>query len=202
MKLSASEVRHIVTDLKKEYNVKVYTPYKYFDGLKTRSEVKSRFKNILLGSKSKNDNPSSYKYFVTDKMDGKIKNTKASRYTKRFLKLYPGSRSITQKSKSTGIPLDILKRVYARGYAAWRTGHRVGAGPEQWGYARIHSFALLGCTAMSADSFLLKEALSRMNYKNVKRMVSQNIMCEPYKLKKKYYKNLGMLEYIKGLRSQ
>lgn len=200
MKLSASEVRKIVTELKKKHNVKVYTPYKYFDGLTTRSQVESRFKNILSGSKTNSNNVSAYKYFETDKKNGKVKDTKPSKYTKKFFKLYPNSYSITQKSKSTGIPRDILKKVYDKGYAAWRTGHRVGAGPEQWGYARIHSFALLGCTALSADASLMKDALSRMKNNNVKRIVNQNIMCEPQKLKKKYYKQIGMVDYIKGLR--
>ena len=27
-----------------------------------------------------------------------------------------------------------------RGMAAWKTGHRPGAGQEQWGYARVNSF--------------------------------------------------------------
>jgi len=27
-----------------------------------------------------------------------------------------------------------------RGMAAWKSGHRPGAGQEQWGYARVNSF--------------------------------------------------------------
>ena len=38
------------------------------------------------------------------------------------------------------MPYSILKKVYDRGVAAWRTGHRPGTTPEQWGYARVNSF--------------------------------------------------------------
>jgi len=31
-------------------------------------------------------------------------------------------------------------KVYNRGMAAWRTGHRPGTTPQQWGMARVNSF--------------------------------------------------------------
>ena len=39
------------------------------------------------------------------------------------------------------MPLGILKQVFKRGVAAWRTGHRPGTNPTQWGHARVNSFA-------------------------------------------------------------
>ena len=48
---------------------------------------------------------------------------------------------IRKKAEKTGIPYGILKKVFDRGVAAWRTGHRPGTTPEQWGYARVNSFA-------------------------------------------------------------
>jgi hypothetical protein len=33
-----------------------------------------------------------------------------------------------------------LKKVFKRGVAAWRTGHRPGTNPTQWGLARVNSF--------------------------------------------------------------
>jgi hypothetical protein len=194
--LSASAVKLIVDRLKKERGVKAYTPYKYFDGLTTRGEVVSRFENILKGSKTKSSDPNAYKYFKTDVG----RTTRKSKYTEAFFKTHPGASSMSAKSRATGIPIDILDKVYDKGYAAWRTGHRVGAGPEQWGYARIHSFALLGCTALSADSRLLKDALKRMKSKKKRAFLSQPIRCESEKLKKKYYKGLGMVEYIRKQR--
>ena len=38
------------------------------------------------------------------------------------------------------MPYGILKKVYDRGMAAWRTGHRPGTTPQQWGMARVNSF--------------------------------------------------------------
>ena len=49
-------------------------------------------------------------------------------------------KSLKDKADKTGIPFNILKQVYNRGVAAWRTGHRPGTTPEQWGHARVNSF--------------------------------------------------------------
>lgn len=49
--------------------------------------------------------------------------------------------SLKKKAEKTGIPFSILKQVYNRGVAAWKTGHRPGTTPEQWGHARVNSFA-------------------------------------------------------------
>jgi len=49
-------------------------------------------------------------------------------------------KSLKDKAEKTGMPFDILKQVYNRGVAAWRTGHRPGTTPEQWGHARVNSF--------------------------------------------------------------
>ena len=38
------------------------------------------------------------------------------------------------------MPFGILKQVFNRGVAAWKTGHRPGTTPEQWGHARVNSF--------------------------------------------------------------
>ena len=65
--------------------------------------------------------------------------------------------SLKQKSVASGVPLSIIKKVYNRGLAAWRTGHRPGATQQQWGYARVHSFLLKGKTYHTADADLAKE---------------------------------------------
>ena len=49
--------------------------------------------------------------------------------------------SLKKKAKKTGISFGILKQVFNRGKAAWRTGHRPGTNPTQWGHARVNSFA-------------------------------------------------------------
>ena len=48
--------------------------------------------------------------------------------------------ALQKKADKSGIPLGILKKVYDRGVAAWRTGHRPGTNPQQWGLARVNSF--------------------------------------------------------------
>ena len=50
-------------------------------------------------------------------------------------------KGLKNKADKTGIPYGILKQVYDRGMAAWKTGHRPGAGQHQWAFARVNSFA-------------------------------------------------------------
>lgn len=61
---------------------------------------------------------------------------------------------IRKKAEKTGISYAILKKVFDRGVAAWRTGHRPGTTPAQWGFARINSFATGGKTRTTADADL------------------------------------------------
>jgi hypothetical protein len=48
--------------------------------------------------------------------------------------------SFEDKSKASGISVGTLKKVYDRGVAAWKTGHRPGTTPSQWGHARVNAF--------------------------------------------------------------
>ena len=48
--------------------------------------------------------------------------------------------AIKKKAEKSGMPAGILRKVYNRGVAAWRTGHRPGTTPQQWGLARVNSF--------------------------------------------------------------
>ena len=61
------------------------------------------------------------------------------------------------KAEKSGISLSILKKVYDRGVAAWRTGHRPGTTPQQWGFARVNSFITGGKTRTTADADLWKQ---------------------------------------------
>ena len=47
---------------------------------------------------------------------------------------------LKKKAEKSGMPLGVLRKVYNRGVAAWRTGHRPGTTPQQWGMARVNSF--------------------------------------------------------------
>ena len=63
---------------------------------------------------------------------------------------------LKKKAEKSGISYSILKKVYDRGMAAWRTGHRPGTTPQQWAYARVNSFITGGKTRTTADADLWK----------------------------------------------
>lgn len=171
--LNKEQISSHIEKLKLKYKVKLYTPYKYFKGLKSLKDVETRFKRILVGSKSHSKNENSYAPFLTDT---KV-STRTSKYTSAFYKIYPNAKSLKQKSEITGIPLRILTKVYDKGLAAWRTGHRPGASQQAWGYARVHSFIMLGCAAFTSDKSLFIEALSLMKSQDVKKLYKHKVMC-------------------------
>src|SRR5210317_2605082 len=47
---------------------------------------------------------------------------------------------LQKKANKSGMPYSILKQVYDRGMAAWKSGHRPGASQQQWAFARVNSF--------------------------------------------------------------
>ena len=142
MPLTDAQITRKVAELHRTKG-KQYAPLKYFRGLKTLGEVETRYTKML-----KKD----YRQFKTD--EGQ--KTKTSSYTQKFRKLYPGVKSLPEIAKATKIPLKTLKTIYNRGLAAWRTGHRPGASPQAWGYARVHSFVVKGKTYYTADADLRK----------------------------------------------
>ena len=48
--------------------------------------------------------------------------------------------SLADKSKKSCISVGTLRKVFNRGVAAWKTGHRPGTTPTQWGHARVNAF--------------------------------------------------------------
>ena len=48
--------------------------------------------------------------------------------------------SLKKKAEKSGMPVGVLRQVFNRGKAAWKTGHRPGTTPDQWGHARVNSF--------------------------------------------------------------
>ena len=65
-------------------------------------------------------------------------------------------KGLVKKAEKSGISYGILKKVYDRGMAAWRTGHRPGTTPQQWAFARVNSF-ITGGGARKADADLWKK---------------------------------------------
>ena len=140
MPLTDQEITKKVKELRKTKGP-IYAPLKYFRGLKTLRDIETRYTKML-----KRD----YKDFKTNK---DIK-TRTSSYTQRFRKKYPGVKSLPDIAKATKIPLKTIETVYNRGLAAWRTGHRPGASPQAWGYARVHSYVMKGKTYRTANANL------------------------------------------------
>ena len=79
---------------------------------------------------------------------------KFSTYEQAFDELLENE-GLKKKAAKSGISYGTLKKVYNRGMAAWRTGHRPGTTPQQWGMARVNSYIGKGKgTYYGADSDL------------------------------------------------
>jgi len=65
---------------------------------------------------------------------------------------------LVNKAEKSGMPYSILKKVYDRGLAAFKTGHRPGATAQQWAFARVNSFTTKSAgTWGKADKDLAKQ---------------------------------------------
>ena len=65
---------------------------------------------------------------------------KGKKDKKEEVELDENEEGLKNKAKKSGMPLGILKQVYNRGLAAYKTGHRPGATAPQWAMARVNSF--------------------------------------------------------------
>ena len=63
---------------------------------------------------------------------------------------------LVKKSEKSGLADGILKKVYSRGMAAWRTGPRPGTTPQQWAFERVNSF-ITGGGARKSDADLWRQ---------------------------------------------
>jgi hypothetical protein len=66
--------------------------------------------------------------------------------------------SLKKKSKASGIPMGILRKVFSKGMQAWNAGHRPGVAQHQWGMGRVNSFITGSGGARKADADLWKKA--------------------------------------------
>jgi len=129
----------------------------YYKGISTST---ARKKEDLMKKQAKmpDDDPDAYKELPGDTKGKKL--LKKSQHTKDYEKLYKKDESLTEKaegdrspidnksietglktkSEETGVPVELLRIVMRRGMAAWKSGHRPGAGQEQWAWARVNSF--------------------------------------------------------------
>ena len=84
--------------------------------------------------------------------------------TKKEEKIHPAKAlieaitAVKNKAAKTGMPYSVLKKVYNRGMAAWKGGHRPGTTPQQWAMARVNSFVTKSSgTWGGADKDLAKQ---------------------------------------------
>ena len=72
--------------------------------------------------------------------------------------VYEQIKGLKNKAEKSGMPYSILKKVYDRGMAAWRGGHRPGTTQQQWAFARVNSFVTKSSgTWGGADKDLAKQ---------------------------------------------
>jgi hypothetical protein len=130
----------------------------YYSGLSKSTSAK-RKAHFNKGAAMDDDNPAAYKPAPGDARA----KTKPSVHTKNYKKQFASEdldlaesneAGIRKKAEETGIAYGILKQVFDRGVAAWRTGHRPGTTPAQWGFARTNSFLTGGKTQQTADKDL------------------------------------------------
>jgi len=89
---------------------------------------------------------------------GKIGHRLDERINTRMDTLNEKIEGLVNKAEKSKMPYGILKKVYDRGMAAWKTGHRPGTTPQQWAFARVNSFITKSSgTWGKADADLAKQ---------------------------------------------
>jgi len=134
-------------------------PKKYVSGLSDKDK-RAHDKHLEKGSKKSDSDKSAYKQSPADKKAKTI----PSKHTNKFKQMYGEDylnekiKGLETKAKKSGMPYGILKKVYDRGMAAWKGGHRPGTTPQQWAFARVNSFTTKSSgTWGKADSDLAKQ---------------------------------------------
>ena len=134
-------------------------PKKYVSGLSGKDK-EAHDRHLKKQNKKSDDDKSAYKQSPADK---KAK-TRPSKHTNKFKQMYGEDylnekiKGLENKAKKSGMPYSILKKVYDRGMAAWKGGHRPGTTPQQWAFARVNSFTTKSSgTWGKADSDLAKQ---------------------------------------------
>jgi hypothetical protein len=115
-----------------EVPLTVGVAYKYF---KDKEEKDKQIKKESIDNYPTSDIAKHKKDVATDsKMGEKKPIHSGAKMT------YETIQGLKNKADKTGMPYGILKKVYDRGMAAWRGGHRPGASQQQWAFARVNSF--------------------------------------------------------------
>jgi hypothetical protein len=94
---------------------------------------------------------------------------------------------LKKKAEKSGIAYSILKKVYDRGMAAWKGGHRPGTTPQQWAFARVNSFITKGKgTWGGADSDLAAKAKGSKDKNEAFAQFAETLEWGTDELRKKY----------------
>lgn len=139
-------------------------PAKYFEGL-DRETRKKREKVIEERMEEGVKPPKLYEDLPGDEdaetEPSKYSKTKIAEDIREEIKKPGKEEFIRAASKVSGVKPSIIEEVYNRGMKAWSTsGHRPGAGPEQWAIARVYSFLTpTGKTRHTADKDLWEQHL-------------------------------------------
>jgi len=132
---------------------------RYYTGMSSATATK-RKEQFKRQAKMADNDPSAYRPAPGDA----TAKTKPSKYTKAYHAKFgeaASDKALSNKAEKSGISKGTLKKVYNRGVAAWKSGHRPGTTPSQWGMARVNSFITGGKTRTTADKDLWKGRKSK-----------------------------------------
>jgi len=131
-------------------------PKRYLKGL-TKLEKMIAEDEIDKGYKYDVNDPEAYKFWKSDiKATARGLKIGPSKHKEKYYRLYrknidedykPSGSSSKQKflnriRKETGIKKSILEKIYDKGLAAWRVGHRPGVQQHQWAAGRVYAFVV------------------------------------------------------------
>ena len=158
------------------------------------STKKKRDTHFTKGAKMSDDDPAAYKPAPGDARA----KTKPSKYTKKYKQMFGDEfelnekiAGLVKKSEKSGIAYGILKTVYDRGMAAWRTGHRPGTTPQQWAFARVNSF-ITGGGARKSDADQWKKHKGKKEGVEVAALLQAPVNKENTELNEAEYVNFGI----------
>ena len=131
-------------------------PTKYLKGL-TKLEKMIAEDEIDKGYKYDADDPEAYKFWKSDiKATARGLKIGTSKHREKYYKMYrknidkdykpagnsPKEKFLNRIRKETKIKRSILEKIYDKGLAAWRVGHRPGVQQHQWAAGRVYAFAV------------------------------------------------------------
>lgn len=121
-------------------------PKKYLKGLNATEKAIAMYE-IDKGYEYDVDDPKAYEFWVSDiKSKARGLKTVPSKWRNQFAKKYgpmkDGRDFLGKVSNTTGVERKYLKKIYDKGLAAWRVGHRPGVQQHQWAAGRVYAFVM------------------------------------------------------------